>query len=98
MWHAQVVGIINALLTLFAVVLGVVAFIHCATQRSDAFPAVGTLQKAAWLAIIGVATVMTLLTNTRFLLFHMITIGAAALYLLDVRPGLKDATNGNGNW
>jgi 4-amino-4-deoxy-L-arabinose transferase-like glycosyltransferase len=98
MWHTQFIGIINALLTLFTVVLGVVAFIHCATQRSDAFPAIGTLQKPAWLAIIGVATVMALLTNTRFLLFHMITIGAAALYLLDVRPGLKDATNGNGNW
>jgi 4-amino-4-deoxy-L-arabinose transferase-like glycosyltransferase len=96
-WHIDVVGIINVLLTLFTLVLGVVAFIHCATQRADAFPAIGTLQKPAWLAIIGIATVMALLTRG-WLLFNLIAIGAAALYLLDVRPGLRDITDGRGSW
>lgn len=97
MWHESVVAGVNVVLTLFTLVLGVVAFIHCATQRADAFPAIGTLQKPAWLAIIGVATVLSLLTSG-WLLFQLIAIGAAALYLLDVRPGLRDITNGRGSW
>jgi hypothetical protein len=99
-WHSNVVGIINILITLFTLVLGVVAFIHCATQRADAFPAIGTLQKPAWLAIIGVATVIALLTSGALfgMMFHLIAIGASALYLLDVRRGLRDITDGRGSW
>lgn len=97
MWHEVVYQAINTLLTLFALVLGVISFIHCATQRADAFPAIGTLQKPAWLAVLGVATVMALLTQG-WLLFNLVAIGAAAFYLLDVRPGLRDIANGRGPW
>lgn len=100
MWHIAVYAAINTLLMLFTLVLGVVAFIHCATQRSDAFPAIGTLQKPAWLAIIGVATVLALVTSTSGfgLIFNLIAIAASALYLLDVRPGLRDIADGRGSW
>lgn len=100
MWHQQVVSIISILITLFTLVIGVVAFIHCATQRSDAFPAIGTLQKPAWLAIIGVATVISLLTTGAAfgLMFQLIAIGASTLYLLDIRPGLRDISDGRGSW
>ena len=47
---------------LFSVVVQAVAFVHCLTQRADAFPAIGTLPKGAWLAIIGVCLLLTLLT------------------------------------
>jgi hypothetical protein len=111
-WHIAVVGSINIALALFTLVLGVVAFINCTTQRSDAFPAIGTLQKPAWLAIIGGATLIALLTSgalsgdpavaergqTFGMLFQLIAIGASALYLLDVRRGLKDISDGRGNW
>lgn len=111
-WHITVVGSINIALALFTLVLGVVAFINCATQRSDAFQAIGTLQKPAWLAIIGGATLIALLTSGALsgdpavaergqafgMLFQLIAIGAAALYLLDVRQGLKDISDGRGNW
>lgn len=97
--HEIVVGFINDLITLFTLVLGVVAFINCAMHRADAFPAIGTLQKPAWLAIIGVSTAMALLTlRSGFLLFNLIAITASALYLLDIRPGLRDVTNGRGSW
>ena len=100
MWHEVVYAAINTLITLFTLVLGVVAFIHCATQRSDAFQAIGTLQKPAWLAIIGVSTVLALVTTASSftLIFSLIAIAAAALYLLDVRPGLRDISNGRGSW
>jgi hypothetical protein len=96
-WHLAVYYAINTFLTLLVLVIGVIAFIHCATQRADAFPVIGTLQKPAWLAIIGGSTVMALLT-TGWLLFTLIALGAAALYLLDVRPGLRDIANGHGSW
>jgi 4-amino-4-deoxy-L-arabinose transferase-like glycosyltransferase len=97
MWHEAVVGAIGDLLTLFTLVIGVIAFINCATQRADAFPAIGTLQKPAWLAIIGAATLMAVLTRG-FIMFTLIAIAASALFLLDVRPGLRDIANGHGSW
>jgi hypothetical protein len=99
-WHLAVVEGINTILTLFVLVIGVIAFIHCATQRADAFPVLGTLQKPAWLAIIGASTVLALLSGvgTFGLLFNLIALAAAALYLLDVRPGLRDIADGHGSW
>jgi 4-amino-4-deoxy-L-arabinose transferase-like glycosyltransferase len=97
MWHEAVVGAIGDLLTLFTLVIGAIAFINCATQRADAFPAIGTLQKPAWLAIIGAATLMAVLTRG-FIMFTLIAIAASALFLLDVRPGLRDIANGHGSW
>jgi hypothetical protein len=96
-WHLTVYDAINTILTLFVLVIGVIAFIHCATQRADAFSVIGTLQKPAWLAIIGASTVIALLTGG-WLLFNLIALGAAALYLLDVRPGLRDIAGGHGSW
>lgn len=93
-WHLSVVMGINAILILLAVVLGVAAFIHCAIQRAEAFPAIGTLQKPVWLAIIGISTVLSF----ALMFFMFIALAAAALYLLDVRPGLRDAADGGGPW
>jgi hypothetical protein len=113
MWHFAVFDAINITLSVFALVIGLVALIHCALQRADAFSAIGTLQKPAWLAILGVATLIVLCiagseANTDFgagddriplsLLFNLIALGASALYLLDVRPGLRDISNGRGPW
>jgi hypothetical protein len=40
-----------------------------------------------------------LTTGSSFtLIFSLIAIAAAALYLLDVRPGLRDISNGRGSW
>lgn len=107
MWHLVVERAINNALTVFTGVIGLVALINCALQRSDAFPAIGTLQKPAWLAIIGVSTFIALCLGfqametgreTFGMLFKLIALGAAALYLLDVRPGLRDISNGRGPW
>ena len=73
------------------------AFINCATQRADAFAAVGQVSKGGWLALTGGALVFTLLLG--FLsLFGMIAVAAALVYLLDVRPALRDAVDGHGPW
>ncbi|HLU32977.1 MAG TPA: DUF2516 family protein [Natronosporangium sp.] len=108
MWHVAVTNAIYDALTVITLVIGLVALINCALQRADAFPALGTLQKPAWLAIIGGSTFMVLcLEGATFgtgarpmfgLLFKLIALGASALYLLDVRPGLRDISDGRGPW
>ncbi len=95
----DVVRVLDLTVLLFAVVVQAVAFVHCLTQRSDAFPAIGTLPKGAWLAILGVCLLLTLLTwRSGTLIFSLIGIGAGAVYLLDVRVGLRDLTDGKGFW
>ncbi|AVT29999.1 MULTISPECIES: DUF2516 family protein [unclassified Plantactinospora] len=94
----DVVFIINLVLIVFALVIQGVALVHCITQRSDAFPAIGTLPKGAWVAILAVCLVLTLLLYRPLSLFALIGIAAALIYLLDVRVGLRDLTDGKGFW
>jgi hypothetical protein len=81
-------------------VIEIVAFINCITQRADAFPVVGSLSKAAWLVILGGGVLLTLVCfrpgTVSF--FGFIAVTAAAIYMLDVRPALRDATDGTGSW
>ncbi|GIF40418.1 DUF2516 family protein [Actinoplanes xinjiangensis] len=74
-----------------------VALIHCLTQRGPAFQALGTLPKGAWA---GILAVCLLLTGALWdvLLMGMIGIGVGLVYMLDVRPGLKDISDGKGFW
>ncbi|ASW56921.1 DUF2516 family protein [Plantactinospora sp. KBS50] len=98
LFYLSVVSIINLVLLVFALVVESVAFVHCLTQRSDAFPAIGTLPKGAWLAILGLCLVLTLLFFGPISIFGLIGIAAALIYLLDVRVGLRDITDGKGFW
>lgn len=90
--------VIDMVLLVFAIVVQGVALVHCITQRSDAFPAIGTLPKGAWIAILAVCLVLTLLLYGPINLFSLIGIAAALIYLLDVRVGLRDMTDGKGFW
>ena len=69
-------------------------------SASDAFPAIGTIPKGAWLAILGVCLLLTLLGfgGGAISIFGLIGIAAALIYLLDVRAGLRDLTDGKGFW
>lgn len=98
LFYLDVRYVIDLALLIFALVIEGVAFVHCLTQRSDAFPAIGTLPKGAWLAILGVALLLTLLFFGPVSIFGLIGIAAASVYLLDVRIGLRDLTDGKGFW
>lgn len=84
----------------FAVVIELTAFIHCLFQRKDAFNAISTLPKGLWIALTLGGLVLTVLIglSPTINIFAMIGIVASAVYLLDVRPGLRDVTNGGGPW
>ena len=85
-------------------VIEVVALFSCLRQRADAFPVVGSLSKNQWLGILLAAVLVTATCGILFpvfvfrILLIMAAITAAAIYLLDVRPALRDATNGPGGW
>ncbi|GIJ28654.1 hypothetical protein Vqi01_38160 [Micromonospora qiuiae] len=90
--------VIDLILFVFALVVQGVALVHAITQRSDAFPAIGTLPKGGWIAILAVTLLLTLLTQTTLSIFGLIGIAAALIYLLDVRVGLRELGDGRGTW
>lgn len=94
----QIVGIINAVILILSLVVQGVAFVHCLTQRGEAFPAINTLPKVAWLSILGIALLLTMLSGAATGIFGLIGVAAAAIYLLDIRTGLRDLTDGKGFW
>lgn len=78
------------------------ALINCLGQRADAFPVVGSLSKNAWTGILLASVLVTaicgLWLGQTVSIFAFAAITAAAIYLLDVRPALRDATSGSGGW
>ncbi len=96
-FYGEVVQGINLVLLVLALIIEVIAFGHCLVQRADAFGAINTLPKGGWLALSGGAIVATLLLGT-ISMFGLVAIVIAGVYLLDVRPALRDAVDGHGNW
>lgn len=76
------------------VVLGIsiYALIHAGMQRTDAYTAAGKMTKNAWMAILGGAVLLGLVTNIIGLGIMGVAIAAVAagVYLADVRPKLLD--------
>ncbi|MEU8656614.1 DUF2516 family protein [Actinoplanes philippinensis] len=95
--YQYVVFWIDITVMLLSMGIQAVALIHCLTQRGPAFQALGTLPKGAWAGILAVLLVLSgFLYST--LLITMIGIAAGLIYMLDVRPGLKDISDGKGFW
>jgi hypothetical protein len=104
LFYADVQYYLDLVITVGLLIIEVYALINCLGQRADAFPVVGNLSKNQWLGILLAAVLVTtmcglLLPTPIFrILLLMVAITAAAVYLLDVRPALRDATNGRGGW
>jgi Protein of unknown function (DUF2516) len=100
-FYHQVTFYVTWLILIALVVIEVAALINCLTQRADAFPVVGPLSKNAWVAILLGSVLVTVICSigpTGMSIFSFAAITAAAIYMLDVRPALRDATNGSGSW
>ncbi|MGH3716984.1 MAG: DUF2516 family protein [Micromonosporaceae bacterium] len=92
-----IVEIVDLIIFVFAVTIEVAAFVHCLLQRPDAFKAVGTLSKGLWLALTGGAALLSLLIlSSPVGILGLIGITAASVYLLDVRPAIRDLAGGGG--
>lgn len=103
-FYEPIVGWIGFVLLIVVFVVEAVAFGHCLTRRSDAFGAVGSVPKGGWLALTGGALLFTALFGLQLVgggisgLIGVAGVVVAAVYLLDLRPALRDATDGHGPW
>jgi uncharacterized protein involved in cysteine biosynthesis len=84
---------VTRVLTLVVLVCLLWALVDCLIRRTDAFTAIGTLPKWGWLAILAVAVVLVYFLSP-ISLFGMVGTFAAAYYLLDVRRGVREVTEG----
>ena len=79
-----------------ALVLKLWALIDSITRPAPTYPAAGKLTKPAWIAILAVSV---LLGGLGFLgIFAVIGTIAAIVYLVDVRPALRELSDGSGPW
>lgn len=72
--------------------LSLVALLHCAIQKPSVFPAVGPLTKGVWLAILAGCILLSLFGfgGGGLGLFGIIGLIASLVYLLDIRPAIRD--------
>ena len=90
---------------LLLVVLGFAAFglkvwalADASTRPAAAYAATGKLTKPAWAGILAAAVLLDLLTGLNVLgLFGLLGIVAAIVYLVDVRPAVRELRRG-GPW
>lgn len=86
---------IALILSIGVIALVLFAFIDAVRQRADAYTAAGKWSKQIWCAILGVGTLLGLLTFGNPLnLFTLLTVLASAVYLADVRPALQRMVGG----
>ncbi|MDT4990170.1 MAG: hypothetical protein QOH97_62 [Actinoplanes sp.] len=96
-FYTTVQYFIDLIVLIGSIIVQGVALVHCLTQRGDGFTAIGTLPKGAWVAILAVCIVLTLVLGST-IIFSLIGVAAALIYLLDVRTGLRDLSDGKGFW
>jgi len=66
------------------------AFVDALIRPAAAFPAAGKLTKVAWCAILGVGLALALVSSSLLGLFNIAGLIAAILYLVDVRPAVRE--------
>jgi hypothetical protein len=98
LFYQPVANAVTYALTLICLVVEVWAFVSCLTQRAEAFTVVGRIPKGGWLAMTGGALLVSLLFGSFRSPLGLIAIVIALVYLLDLRPALRDAADGHGSW
>jgi hypothetical protein len=98
-FYSTVVYGVTYALDLVCLLVELFALVNCLTQRADAFQVVGRIPKGGWVAMnIGAVLVTLLFGGIRGSFIGLLAVVVAGVYLLDVRPALRDATDGHGSW
>jgi Protein of unknown function (DUF2516) len=90
-------GTVLTLIGLAVLVLQGWALIDCAIRPTPTFVAAGKLTKPAWLAITGGALVIGLLFGV-LSIFGVAAVVASIVYLVDVRPAVREVQGGGNRW
>lgn len=92
-------GGLISLLNLGLLVLAVWAVVDAAIRPAAAFVAAGKQTKQIWLAILGVSVLLCFAGIAGVLgLFGAVVAVAVIVYLVDVRPAIRDMRPGAGPW
>jgi hypothetical protein len=86
-----------ALLNIGLLILTAWAAIDALTRPAAAFVAAGKLTKPIWLGILGVCLLLVLLGTGVLGIFGFVVAVASIVYLVDVRPAVRDMRPG-GPW
>ncbi len=92
-------GFNTVLLLIMLVVLcfAVFAFIDAALRREEAYRAADKRTKPFWLIVLGLAVVVNLpFLGVSILILQLVGLIASIVYLVDVRPAIKQVTGGGG--
>jgi hypothetical protein len=81
-------------LTLGSLALMVYALVDAIRVRTEAFPLAGKLTKNIWLLILGVAVALNLVAFNALSIFNLLGVVAAAVYVVDVRPAVRQVGGG----
>ncbi|MYS79901.1 DUF2516 family protein [Embleya scabrispora] len=76
--------------------LKVFCLFDAAFRREDAYRAADKKKKSFWLILLGVAVVVDVLPTGLGLMLMLAGLVAAIVYLVDVRPALKEVAGGRG--
>ncbi|MFW6033966.1 MAG: DUF2516 family protein [bacterium] len=88
---------LQGLLTLGGLGLMIFALVDALRMNKQAFPAAGKLTKNMWLLILGVAVAANIAILNILSIFGIAGVIAAAVYVLDVRPAVRQVGGGGRN-
>lgn len=88
------VNLLLLAISIFTFGLKTFAFADAVLRPKNAFPAAGKLDKLKWSAITGVAFVINLVLINPINFLNIIGVIAAIIYLVDVRPALRNLGDG----
>ena len=93
-------GVSNALLSLVSlavVAMQAWALVDCIIRPPQAFPAASKLTNPAWLAFTGIALFIGVVFGPLHFLGLAATV-ASIVYLVDVRPAVREVQGGGNRW
>ena len=96
-------GLLLLVLGVGILAMAVFALVDALRHRPDAFTAAGKLTKPIWCGILGVAAIIAFIIVFNPLnIFGIVIAVASGVYLVDVRPALRNITGGSqgpyGRW
>ncbi|MGH3327278.1 MAG: DUF2516 family protein, partial [Streptomycetales bacterium] len=84
------------LISLGMLVLKAAAFFDALVRKEQVFPAANKLSKPFWLIVLGLAAVWNVLFSHPIGIINIIGVIAAVVYLVDVRPAVREVSRGSG--
>jgi len=90
------IDVVLLVLWIAALLLQGFALVHCLIQRTDAFPAAGKWNKWGWAIVMFLAFLVTYLYGNPLNLLPLVGLVASCVYLVDVRPAVREISGGRG--